>query len=153
MSKNKEKLFQYLKSQKLMSLATYGKEVAVCNVYYALDKDFNFYLITPPSTEHAQNIAKNKKVACAVVDSAQKVTDKKVGAQIKGNASKIRSLGKLVVALRMWGQVNPGMESIINIENIKKKIIRSTAYKIEPTSIKFFNEGLYGEKESELFKF
>ena len=66
---NKQQLLNYLKSQKLMSLATYDDEIAVCVVYYAVDDDFNFYFISPSDTQHYINISKNKNVACSIADS------------------------------------------------------------------------------------
>lgn len=70
-------IMDFLKSQHLMSLATLGKNINTCTVYYAPDDKFNLYFISEPDSNHCQNIAKNSSVAVAIADSAQKVTDKK----------------------------------------------------------------------------
>ncbi|HDH31169.1 MAG TPA: hypothetical protein ENH26_00090 [Candidatus Wolfebacteria bacterium] len=150
---NKQQLLNYLKSQKLMSLATYGDEIAACVVYYAVDDDFNFYFISPQDTQHCINIAKNKNIACSIADSHQKVSDKKIGAQIQGEASEITGKDKIIAVLKMWHQMNPGVESLISFDKIKNKIIESRVYKIKPFRIKFFNEELYGDEEDEVFEF
>ena len=44
------------------------------------------------------------------------------------------------------------MEDIVNIKNMKAKVISSRVYKITPTIIKFFNQDLYGEEGYRVFK-
>ena len=151
--KNKKILYQYLISQRLMTLAVFEKKPWVCTLYYYMDKDFNFYVLTSPKTKHGQMLEKNKKVACTVFDSRQKVTDKKVGVQIEGVISMVKSIKQLKYALKMWNKLNPGIAHIINYKNIKEKVISGRIYKIKPRSIKFFSEELYGEEEAEVFKF
>lgn len=153
MTDNKQKLFNYLKTQRLMSLASFGERLANCSVYYAVDEDFNFYFISEPDSEHCKNIEIHNQVACAIADSHQPVRDKKIGAQIKGVVSNIHGVDKLEAMIDLWNSTNPGMESIISINNFRNKILKSHAYKIEPTEIKFFNEELYGEEGLELFPF
>ena len=55
--------------------------------------------------------------------------------------------------LALWNKVNPGFESIINLKNMQKKVIKGRIYKIAPKTIKFFNEELYGSEGFEVFKF
>lgn len=136
-----------------MSLATQGDEITACVVYYTVDDDFNLYFISEPNVQHCVNIVKNKNVACSIADSHQRVSDKKIGAQIQGEASEVTGKDKIIAVLKMWHQTNPGAESLINFDNIKNKIIESRVYKIKPIRIKFFNEELYGDKEDEVFKF
>ena len=150
---NKQKLFEYLKSQKIMSLATFGGKLTICTVYYAIDDDWNFYFISGGKTDHSKNILKNSVVACNVVDSSQPVTSKKIGAQIEGVAVRLNTFESIKAGLKYWNQMNTGVEDVINIENIEKKIISSRVWKIKPTKIKFFNERLYKDEESKVFKF
>jgi len=150
---NKESLHAYLKSQNLMSLATYGEAPANCAVYFAVDDDFNMYFISEPDSEHCINIAKDPHVACAITDSHQVVSAKKIGAQIKGIVEDVNGLEQFDAIINLWNSTNPGMEAIISINNFRNKIFKSHAYKICPTTIKFFNEELYGEEGFELFPF
>jgi len=150
---NKQKLLQYLQSQKLMSLATYTDKPWVCTVYYAVDDAFNLYLITEPNTKHARDIVANTIVACAISDSHQKVTDKKEGVQIEGFCSQLSEDNKIKEALTLWNKANPGFEQIINWESIQQGKIKGRVYLVKPTSIKYFNESLYGPEEFEVFLF
>jgi len=152
MLSNKAKLLSYLKSQHTMYLATYDGKPWTSTVFYAIDKEFNFYFISEPTTRHGKAIKKNKIISCAISDSNQVVTDKKIGAQVEGIASEVKNKNKLKIIVSMWHKKNPGFEDIINLPNIIKKIIKGRFYQIKPTLIKFFNEKLYGEEGFEIFK-
>lgn len=150
-SKDKDILLTYLKSQKLTTLATCGDRPWVATVYYVIDNDLNLYLLTSPKTEHGQNIAQNDQVACNIFDSHQQVTDKKVGIQIQGTASVVNAVQKIKWLLKMWHEINPGKEGILNYQNMKDKVIDAKVYKVTPSRIKFFNEELYPEEEFKVF--
>jgi uncharacterized protein YhbP (UPF0306 family) len=149
---DKKLILDYLKSHKLMTLATVsGNKPWVATVYYAVDDNLNLYLVASPKTEHGQAAARNKNVACNIADSHQLVTDKKVGMQIQGAIERLKGIAAVKGALKMWHRVNPGKEAIINWENMSKKAIKSRTYKVTPKKIRFFNEELYGEKEHETY--
>ena len=153
MQKNKHLLFNYLKSQHTLYLATYDGKPWTSTVFYAIDNDFNFYFISEPTTRHSKAIHKNKLVSGSIADSNQVVTDKKIGVQMEGIASEVKNKNKLKIILSMWHKKNPGFEDIINIPNLIKKIIKGRFYQIKPNLIKFFNEKLYGDEGFEIFKF
>ena len=136
-----------------MSLATADKNKPyVCTVYFATDKNLNFYFVSPPAALHCKNIAKNKYVSCAIYNSSQKVSSQKEGLQFNGAAKVITKVSETKKALALWNKANPGAEKYINCDNMVKKVITSKMYKIKPQVIKYFNEALYGDKESEIFK-
>lgn len=136
-----------------MFLATFDGKPWTSIVFYAVDNDFNLYFISEPTTRHSKAIQKNKYISCAISDSNQVTTDKKIGLQIEGIASEVKDTNKLKIILSMWHKKNPGFEDIINLPNMIKKIIKGRFYQIKPTLIKFFNEKLYGDEGTEIFKF
>ncbi len=148
---SKQKLLDYLKAHNFMSVATHEKHLWTAWVYYVIDDNFNLYFVSQPDTEHCKNILKNGEVACAIADSHQKVTAKKIGVQLYGNAYQLKNIQQLRWMLTLWNKVNPGMEKVINLRNMQKKIIKSRAFKVEPKKIKWYNEALYGEREFEEF--
>lgn len=150
---NKQKLLKFLKSLKFMSVSTYDKHLWTAWVYYVIDDDFNLYFVSQPDTDHCKSILKNGEIACAIADSHQKVTDKKIGAQLYGTASQLTNIQQLKWMLKLWNKINPGVEKIINIKNIQTKQIKSRVFKVVPKKIKWFNEALYKEKEFEVFNF
>ena len=100
---DKKLIFDYLSSHKMMALAVVdGKKPWVATVYYVVGKDLGLYCLTGPKTEHGQAIVKNKNVACNVADTAQKVTDKKVGMQIQGTISRVKGPETIRWMLKMW---------------------------------------------------
>lgn len=153
MSSEKSKLLKYLKSQHTMYLATYDGRPWVSTVFYAVDEKFNFYCIGPPESRHNKAIKKYKHVSFAIAASNQKTTDKKIGVQVEGIADEVNSRNKIKIILALWNKFNPGFESVINLPSMIKKLISSHVYEIKPRYIKFFNEELYGDEGTEIFKF
>ena len=153
MNTDKQKLFNFLKSQRLISLATCTDKPWISTVYYAVDKSFNLYFISEPETRHAHDIKKNDHVACSIADTHQKVTDKKIGVQISGRAQLVEEEKLIVSILAMWNAANTGFEKIINLENMKKKVIKAKVFQITPEYIKFFNEELFGPEGFEEYNF
>lgn len=145
---NKE-LLKYLKSQRLMTLATsVNNKSWVCSVYYVIDSELNLYFVSPPESKHCQDILKNKAVACAIADSHTPNSAKKVGVQLTGIASQVRGWEKTKVLLKMWHKAAPGAEDVINTANMKNKVVSSRVYKVRPNLIKFFNQNLYSNPSS-----
>lgn len=151
---DKEELLKFLKSKNFMSLATVrGDEAYNCVVYYGVDDNFNIYFVSQLTRDHSKNIKENNSVAITVADSNQKVTDKKVGVQLRGRCSLVSNPLECAKALALWNKANPGVESVISLQNIKDKVIKSRVYRVSPEHAKFFNENLYGPdgiKELEL---
>lgn len=154
MNQNKINLLTYLKSQDLLSIATADKEPHIAIVYYGIDDNFTFYIVTPPTTKHGQHIAHNPSVACAVVDTTQGQfkTEKKIGAQIAGEAIEITDDIEMEKALLIWSK---GKTDVANkyFKNIKANSVESRPYLIQPKEIKWFNEELFGEEGTEIFQY
>lgn len=150
---DKKELINYLKSQNLMTLATYDKEPWVCSVYYAIDKDLNLYFVSSPDSGHSKDIEKNSNVACAIADSHTLNSAKKVGVQMQGVASIVKGWERTQILLKMWHRAAPGVEEMINVANMKNKVVSSRVYKVKPTRIKFFNQFLYKKPSNRVFTF
>jgi uncharacterized protein YhbP (UPF0306 family) len=147
MKSDLSKILEFLQAHRFMSIATYDTEIWIANVYYVVDDAFNVSLLSDPKTEHGKAIQINSSVACSIADSFQSVTDKKVGVQIRGSASRVYGPSTMKWMLTLWNSINPGYEKIMTIQNIQKKIIHSRIYKVQTKRIKFFNDALYGKKE------
>lgn len=143
-------LTNYLKSQKLMSVATYDERPWIAVVFYVMDDDLNFYFISDPETKHAKYIGHNPQTAVAIYDSAQVVTDKKVGVQMHGRAEIVSGLSQIEWFFKMWQKLNPGIE-VLTYPNYINKVLSSMVYKFVPHEIQFFNEALYPDTELKLF--
>lgn len=153
MKSTKQKLLDYLKGLKFMSVSTYDTHLWTAWVYYTIDENFNLYFISQPDTDHCKSILKNGEIACAIADSHQNVTDKKVGAQLYGVACQLLNNREIQKVLKLWHKANPGFEKIINLKNMQNKTIKSGVFKVTPKKIKWYNEALYTDKEFEIFLF
>lgn len=151
---SKRKCLNYLKAQDLMTIATYGLRPTACALYYGVDDNFNFYIITPPSTEHGKNILNNHTVACTIFDSHQTQFGKepKIGVQVYGEAQQINLPQEMKEALDIWSKKRKNIFQLY-FENISRNIWELRPFIIRPTEIKWFNEELYGEEGFEIFKF
>ena len=150
----KAQIFSYLQPRRLMSLSTIASKNGpdICTVFYAVDKDLNLYFVSEPESNHVKNIIKNQTVGCAITDSNQSVSDKKIGVQLSGLAEKITGVEAASYAIDLWNAANPGISSIINLGSITRKVIDSEVFRIRPTKIKFFNEKLFGEEGAEIIE-
>jgi uncharacterized protein YhbP (UPF0306 family) len=64
----KDLLQQYLKQTNIMQLATTnGDQPWACNVHFYADEECNFYWNSLLTREHSQHIARNPKVAAAIL--------------------------------------------------------------------------------------
>lgn len=152
-TRDRKNLSAFLDYQHLMTLATFDKKPWVCTVYFVTDADLNFYFVSSPKSKHCKDIEKNKHVAIAIYDSHTKNSDKKAGVQLQGSARLIKSWQETEKVLKMWNKKNPGKEKLITSENMKEGEISSRVFKVKPNYIKFFNQKVYGEEGSKIFKF
>ncbi len=58
-----------------------------CNAHFAYDAECRLYILTPPSTNHIQNILRDGRVAVAVADTQQTGDGGLHGLQIIGHAA------------------------------------------------------------------
>lgn len=136
-----------------MSLATAkNNKPWACTTYFSVDKDLNLYFVSPPTADHCRYLTKNKNISCSIYDSHQKVSIKKEGLQLNGTVNVLTDTLAIKQALTLWNKANPGAEKYINWDNMVKKIITSKVYKIRPRLFKYFNEALYGDKETKIFR-
>ena len=139
----KQHVLDFLKTQKLMQVATMGEFPWIANVYYVFDQDMNLYFLSGEKTLHARHIAHNENVAVAIVDSHQGLNDKQIGLQMWGKAQQVSEMEKIRYALQMWKTVFQVQDDELSYENMVKNIVKSRVYKITPKRIKIFSKELF----------
>jgi uncharacterized protein YhbP (UPF0306 family) len=84
---------QYLSQIKIMQLATsVDDQPWSCTIHYYTDKDLNFYWISTLAREHSQHIARNPKVAAAIlVHENTAAEDYIIGLSVSGVAELLGS--------------------------------------------------------------
>lgn len=144
-------IFEFIKANGILTLAVGDREPWVCTLYYGTDDELNFYLVTDSDSEHGKMLQKNSSVAFCIFDSYTKITEPKKGLQGKGVCAPLVNIVEVTKGLLIWHKANPGSESKITLENLKKWKT-TKIYKIEPSYLKYFDKLLYGEEEYGIWK-
>lgn len=150
----KQEIEKYLRTQRLMSVATYGKNPWIANLYYIHDSDLNLYFLSKNWREHCQAIEINNKVAVAIADSHQPIYKPQKGLQIYGEAKSVNIISRLEWMFKMWNKLISGSKGEKLID--PKKFLdagTSKVYKITPKRIKFFNTELWPKDQSKILEF
>lgn len=150
---SKKLIGDYLKTQRLMSLATYGAYPWIASVYYVHDDELNLYFLSKPWREHCEALKVNNKVAVSIADSSQPIHKTQKGLQLWGEASEVSSITQVKWMFRMWNKLisNNGGEKLID----PKKFLdagTSKIYKIKPKRIKFFNTELWPKEQTQILE-
>ena len=145
----KQDVHEFLGTQKLMCLATYGDHPWIATVYFSFDDDLNIYFITSPTTLHGKHIKKNKHVAAAIVDSHQKPSDAKRGLQLYGVVSEVSGENKIRHGLRLWKDALNISRPDISFENMKKGLYKGRIFKLTPKKIKLFDQDKFKVPDGE----
>lgn len=81
-----------IEQNEYLTLATMNDEGKpwVCILAYCFDKDFSFYFVSLPSSQHARHFTKNNGVSLSIFDSHQEFGTG-IGLQIEGEAGEVHS--------------------------------------------------------------
>ena len=77
MQLTKQHVLDFLKTNKLMQVATMGDFPWIATVYYSFDNELNLYFLSSDKTLHVKQIKKNPKVSVAITDSHQDINKPK----------------------------------------------------------------------------
>ena len=149
-----DNLLKFIKSQKLMVIASHGeKYIWVANVYYGIDDNFKFYFVSPEDTKHSQQILKNPKIAFSVVwfDPANHKNRKAV--QGLGSCRLAQNEEEMAKGVQLHNYNFPEFAQRITVEWIHANEFESRIWVVEPSYMKYWDDELYGEKETEEFSF
>ena len=149
----KSEIDEYLKTQRLMAVATYGKSPWIANVYYVHDADLNLYFLSKHWREHCQAIEADNRVTAAIADSHQPIYKPQKGLQISGTAQPVNIISRLEWMFKMWNKLVAGREGEQLSDPIKfLDAGTSKIYKITPSRIKFFNTELWPKEQFKILE-
>lgn len=86
-----------------ISVSSKNGEPWIANLYYAYDKDFNFYWYSPKNSLHSSLIRKNPRVAIAIFNSTA-TGDEVDAVYIKAKAFEITEKKELLKGLLCYGK-------------------------------------------------
>ncbi len=136
----KERILDYLKEAKLMSLATSkNNKPWSCNAWFVVDDKWNIYFISRKGRRHSIELKENPHVAGTIVKPHVKGSGEKVqGVQFEGTCAECPK----DVILKIY---NLYKQKFPLAENIPENILLDpeaifTYYQIKPSSIVLFDE-------------
>jgi uncharacterized protein YhbP (UPF0306 family) len=141
----KELIKNYLKSAKLMQLATVsGEKPWVCTVNYCFDRELNFYWMSLRKTRHSSELSQNPKVSIAVVVDP----NKKIGIQAEGEAFEVKG-EELVEGHKLYCERYGDKPQRLKEAESNDPNVRSY-YKFIPNKVMVFDETNEGLESQEL---
>lgn len=145
----KKHILDFLKTQKVMVISTYGKHPWVATVYYSFDTTLNIYFLSAPSTLHAKHIRLNPQVSVAIVDTTQAISKPKKGLQLWGECKEIQSIQKVKHTLRLWKDALNVSDPSYTYENMMKNVVKGRMFVVVPKMIKLFDQELFAVEDGE----
>ena len=148
----KKELFEFLKNQRLMAIASCEGGIWVANIYYGIDDDSRIYFISPTDTRHSQQIMKSPDVAFSVAWYDE---------ESPGNRKAVQGLGVCTVAEKeedirkgvyLHNENFPEFMQTLTPEYLLSSKNDTKVWILKPRYIKFWNDELYGEEEWEEFQ-
>lgn len=150
----KKEIDVYLKTQRLMSVATFDGTPWIANVYFIHDNDLHLYFLSKSWREHCKAIQSNPHVAVAIADSHQPIYKTQKGIQLEGIAEQVHIVSRLTWMFKMWNKLVAGGKGE-RLTDPKKFIDAGTSavYKIIPNRIKFFNTEFWPKEQYKVLEF
>ncbi|MBI4093979.1 pyridoxamine 5'-phosphate oxidase family protein [Candidatus Kaiserbacteria bacterium] len=149
-AKLNQSLEEILESNRLLSMASVRTVGAtstswINTAYYSFSADLEFFILTPPDTQHCKNLEQNDSVALAIFDSRQDdPTAMKRGLQVFGRC--LPCTGPfLAKGHELYAQRYPWLKATLQQpEDFDKNIIQSKLYVIIADEVKLFDERTFG---------
>lgn len=138
-------LLECLESTKYCSLATVdSKGVWSNSVYFAWDKEFNFYFISQMSSRHMQNINKNSRISLSIYSTEQ--NDSHIGIQLEGTATILTDQSSKEEVKHAYDTYFGRSGHAPDFENYYTSNPKWLYVKIVPENIYYFNDGVFDEE-------
>ena len=147
----KKELLDFLKSQKLMAIASGEGGVWIANVYYGIGDDLKLYFISPRGAKHSKQIVQNPNIAFSVAWYNPNNHGQRKAVQGLGVCRAAAGEEEIQRGVELHNQNFPEFASTITMQWIHENDSDSHVWIVEPRYIKFWNDELYGNEETEKF--
>jgi uncharacterized protein YhbP (UPF0306 family) len=150
----KKHLLQFLRGQKLLTLATSGESgLWIANAYYSVDRECNLYFVSSTEAMHSHHISRNPSVVFSVAWFDPKDHANRKAIQGRGTCSAIGSEAELTRGIRLHNQRFPEFRDRITRRSLRSEENSSAMWLIKPTYVKFWDDARYGAKNHREFFF
>ncbi len=127
------------------------RNVWVANVYFGIDEKATAYFISPKNTKHSKMILKNPKIAFSVAWFDQNNHRNRKAVQGTGISRPARNLKEIATGIKLLYKKFPDLRDILTVKWIMTNAWGSKIWVIKPNYIKYWDDELYGDKETEEF--
>jgi uncharacterized protein YhbP (UPF0306 family) len=134
---------QFLSERRVMVLATSDSEFPwICNVYYVVDEELNFYFLSYSHTIHVKQMLENDKVAVTVADSDQIPENDKRAVQVGGKIERVSDVEKIKWFIDNWTKT-PEKYPADELAVDEKRAV----YRVTPKKFKYFDTKMFPDGE------
>lgn len=147
-----EKPLQFLKNQKLLTLAAHNaQEVWTANVYFAVADDATIYFISAEDTKHSQLILKNSAVAFSVAWFDPNNHQNRKAVQGTGICRPTHNPIEIATGIKLLYENFPDMRDMLTVKWIATNAWGSKIWVLKPNYLKYWDDEIYGDDESAEF--
>jgi uncharacterized protein YhbP (UPF0306 family) len=140
-------VFEILAATRLLSLATVGPEGAahINTAFFAFDQRATLFVFSPPTTEHARNLAVNTSAAATIFDSHQG-PELRRGLQLFGEMRMLDGADAIGAHARFTTRFDDLRQSAPSYDDVIATM-RSRFFALTPQRLKIFDELLLDREE------
>ncbi|MEJ0054007.1 MAG: pyridoxamine 5'-phosphate oxidase family protein [bacterium] len=145
-------LKKFLKSQRLLALAVHGENGPwIANVYFGSDDVNRLYFISSDTNIHSLMILKDPRVAFSTAWFDPTNHGDRKGVQGKGVCRPAKNDEEIAVGVRLHNENFPEFKKKVTTDWIRTNAGGSTVWVVEPSYMKYWDDAVYGDDESEEF--
>ncbi|MBI2633461.1 MAG: pyridoxamine 5'-phosphate oxidase family protein [Parcubacteria group bacterium] len=149
-----KELFKFIKNQELMVIASRDeKDIWVANVYFSVDEKLTIYFISPKDTKHSQMILKNPDITFSIAWFDPSNHKNRKAVQGLGVCRSAKNLVATTTGIKLLYKKFPDLRDTLTVKWIMKNVWGAKVWVLEPTYIKYWDDELYGDNETEEFTF
>lgn len=147
-----KKPVKFIKSQKMMTIASRDeKDIWIANVYIGIDENATIYFISPQNTKHSQMILKNPNIAFSIAWFDSKNHKNRKGVQGLGVCCPAKNSTEIAVGIKLLYKNFPDLRDTLTVKWVTTNIWGSKIWVLKPTYMKYWDDEIYGDDESEEF--
>lgn len=140
-----QRVLDYLENHSTMILSTYGAEGPWATPVFFVNRGYNIYFLSEPTSIHSRNLYQNPVVAAAITEDYKNWKEIQ-GIQLKGSAYVVDSLTEKALALASYLKKFPAVRHVLETPGSFKGVSNTQWHCIKTQFIKFTDNTIkFGE--------
>lgn len=147
-----EKVIKFLKDRKLLAIAPHGTDGPwIANVYFGIDEQGTNYFISPENNKHSKMLLQKPQIAFSVAWFNESNHEDRKAVQGLGICRPAQTEDEIVIGVKLHNENFPEFKERITIDWIKTNEWGSKVWVLQPSYIKYWDDELYDDDETEEF--